>query len=217
MDKALEKRQVRVSIVWGTVLLEGKGPWEGISPPPWALQWDLQPVHGACCRDSRCHLHRGGCDVAAHPSVQMEQQLSLLHRGKVRTKQLGDLPEVTAEVCASSGSESKLLQAQDLTYKTLLPLIADKQYFGSPPLLVVFNPCFGVLKSFKLIFIAFKWGYYTQKGISMTNFIFENLNVQPALAPLWPEAQGIQNCSREDTHLDTHFWGKGKTPASASH
>lgn len=51
----------------------------------------------------------------------------------------------------------------------------------------------------------------------MTNFIFGNLNVQPAEAAPWAEAQGTLNCSREDAHLDTHFWGKGKTPASASH
>lgn len=83
--------------------------------------------------------------------------------------------------------------------------------------LVVFNPHFAVIKSFKLIFIAFKWGFYTQKGILITSFTFENLNVHPAQAPPWAEAQGTQNCSREDTHLDTHFWGKGKTATSAFH
>lgn len=50
----------------------------------------------------------------------------------------------------------------------------------------------------------------------VTNFLVENLTVQPAQAPSWAEAQATQSCSREVTHLDTHFWGKGKTPASAS-
>lgn len=47
-------------------------------------------------------------------------------RGRVRTRGLGDFPEVTAEVWASSGSESQFLQAQGLAYKTLLPLVTEK-------------------------------------------------------------------------------------------